>query len=233
MTASSIASTLLTNVFVVFSLVSLIACVAPTTQTLQIDAESYDLSEGSYVIFPLDSSSAEDKKFAHCVEKSILRIGSTESNLIRHNVFQDHLMPWFENTRMPKTVEELETALNRPLVRERIDSLSIRYLVYLSYNETYNEEIPALFCGGGYGGAGCLGLGSFERESNAAAIVWDLKSASRVSELRATATGTTTMAGIIIPFGFVALTEKDACRKMSTGLASYFAERSPGELPNQ
>ena len=199
------------------------SCASPTKKTLEVKSDPNTHIQGKYVVFPLDSSSEYDKRLTYCIEKNIFAMDLKESSLIHHRIFKDNLMPWFENDRLPKSVESLKVVLSKYLVRERLDSLNIRYLVYIAYKESFGDGIPALYCGAGYGAAGCLGLASFESESNVAAIVWDLKEVTKISEINATASGATIVAGYIIPFGFIAYTEEDACQKMSTGLTNYFS----------
>jgi len=110
--------------------------------------------------------------------------------------------------------------LERPLVRSRVHELGVRYLISISGATSYGEAKGLFTCGADEAGAGCLGIASWEKVSDISAIIWDLHRTKELEKAAVSATGRTTLVGIIVPIPFFRSTKKKACRLMAKELVT-------------
>ena len=64
-----------------------------------------------------------------------------------------------------------------PGVAERLAEIGVRYVVWLDGNTKKTDGGGSVACAAGPGGAGCIGIGWWEKHSDYVASVWDLQSA--------------------------------------------------------
>ncbi len=148
------------------------------------------------------TKSSQEVDVIDCVIRSIGQTNPSVRTLPK-DVFREKLFPWFEPSIAPDKAEQMVSLLSRPLVRQKFNSLHIRYLVSI-IGGTINRETkrPLLYqfeCFGNFAGAGCFGLDAQERESNLTATVWDLKRAEILGVADSSATGTSFIAGFFLP----------------------------------
>jgi hypothetical protein len=153
--------------------------------------------------------------FAKCVEKTILK-NRPDQLFVDDRTFKDALFPWFETNTAPKTPADLPKLLARPLVKDKISELGVRYVIFIAGDTTGS---PADAHGlSDITFAGWWGLHWWDRETSLAAIVWDLKKAEEVCKVEATASGTTIMPAIIIPIPIMPMTETTTCEELGRQL---------------
>ena len=144
--------------------------------------------------------------------------------LMAGDEFNRKLFPWFEPSTAPDTPEEMASLLSRPLVRQKINALHIRYLVSITGGTTEYEAKEFLWgfdCGPGFPyGGGCSGLDTRERESNLTATVWDLQKAEIRGVAEASARGTSFLAGFVLPFWHIAKPDATACEILADKLVA-------------
>jgi len=86
--------------------------------------------------------------------------------------------------------------------------------------DTINDG--SMICGGGYAGAGCFGVLTWDKKARLAASVLDLKNSLREDNLNATASGMSWLAIVgIFPVGAPSDVLGVACRDLGTRLTSY------------
>jgi hypothetical protein len=144
--------------------------------------------------------------------------------LMAGDEFNRKLFPWFEPSIAPDTPEKMVSLLSRPLVREKINALHIRYLVSIT-GGTIDHGLKKYLGGArceaaGAFGYACIGLDRQERESNLAATVFDLQQAEIAGVAEASAEGTSWAAGVLLlPIWHTAQPDATACEILADKLA--------------
>jgi hypothetical protein len=77
----------------------------------------------------------------------------------------------------------------------------------------------------GPGGAGCIGFGTWDRESTYEASVWDLRQKETIARISASAEGTSYMPALIVPVPLIARVQSSACSALSDQLKTLFVAR--------
>jgi hypothetical protein len=113
---------------------------------------------------------------------------------------------------MPSDEGEYGSILARPAVQARLHELGVRYLVVVASRTWHANEHGGIFCGGGYGGGGCLGLATYEKLTSTQAQVWDLTKASIVTRLGSEASGQAVIPALLLPLPpYIPATRGAAC----------------------
>ncbi|MDX1403641.1 MAG: hypothetical protein R3192_03845 [Woeseiaceae bacterium] len=174
-----------------------------------IEAASPDLPRGgSIVIYP------ESDCLANALQTSI----SGKTVILETKTFRNQLFPWFEPAHVPKSAQDMGRLLARPGVREKIESLDARYFIEFYTDEEDRKLLPGIFCGAGYGGGGCLGIGSDKYADSVFVSVWDFASGEQNLAVDATATGRSYAVALGLPVAVWADTRNDACRAVARQL---------------
>ncbi|HWJ04837.1 MAG TPA: hypothetical protein VNS57_03480 [Steroidobacteraceae bacterium] len=137
--------------------------------------------------------------------------------------FTDALFPWFEPSTAPANAAGLRVLLQRPGVSERLQQIGVRYVVWLDGNTRKTNGGGSVACAAGPGGAGCFGVGWWEKESGYVASVWDMQSATEIGEVTADVTGTSVLIGAIAPIPIITPVRRKACDRLSEQLRSFLA----------
>jgi len=192
------------------------ACAAPTTSRTSGEIE-LDLASGEHiVVYPPFS----------CLTETLADKVVPPSIVMSTAEFQDAMYPWFEPATAPKDAASLEHLVDKPHVRAKLDDLNVRYLIGVtSANES--DGFPGIFCGAGYGGAGCLGIGWENDKTSLNAVIWDFREVREVSSSSVNTSGTSLYIGVLIPIIFIANTEEEACQKIADAIVDGL------ELPSQ
>ena len=191
------------------------ACPVPTTTEVEVVAETLHVTDEAIVLFPALRAAGlpSNAGFVRCLRTGLEKRVTPKPKIMETAAFQDAMFPWFEFEHAPRTARELNALLLQPLVRERIASLNVRYLISIA-GSTDADGFPGMLCG--YGG--CLGLAWEDRTSQLNAVVWDIMSGDQAGELSVTSSGTSVIPAFIIPFPFIAYTEWEACEALAANL---------------
>jgi hypothetical protein len=135
--------------------------------------------------------------------------------------FTDALFPWFEPSTAPANAQGLRVLLQRPGVTERLQEIGVRYIVWLDGNTRKTDGGGSVACAAGPGGAGCIGLGWWEKESGYVASVWDMQNATEIGSVSADVTGTSVLIGAIAPIPIITPVRRKACDQLSDQLRSF------------
>ena len=228
---------LVRGLFVLATFMLLAACAVPTKTEVAFEPGKAPLParhEG-IVLFPTYrvGHAYEDANFIRCLRREVAKQPQARAlRLVDAAAFQDALFPWFEPKVAPKTVEELKALLERGPVRERIQSLGVRYLVNV-VSATSTDGFPGMVCGAGYGGGGCLGVFTEDKTHRVNILIWDVVQGTTSGGLSTTTTGKSFGAALGIPILFLAYTEDDACRAMASELVRLLTGVSGQTTPGR
>jgi len=188
------------------------ACAVPTNSEVEVTAGSLHITNEAIILFPAarERNLLANTKFARCLRTKIEEKVTPRPKIMDTAAFRDATFPWFEFERAPRTVEEMNTLLSRPLVRQRIASLNVRYLISIAGDTESGIGFPGLLCG-----YGCFGLAWGHDTSRLSAVVWDIVRGDQAGTLLATTSGTSVAPAFIIPFFFIAYTQDDACEALA------------------
>lgn len=217
-------------------------CAAPTRTEVAFDPAPHSLqaTREAVVLFPAyveqangattangqpnrAQQGADEADFMRCLKKELEQNVSHQVKLVDAARFQDALFPWFEPTHAPSRVKELEALLARPVVRQRIASLGVRYLVNIA-GSAESDGFPGMICGAGYGGGGCLGLAWENKTQRVHAVIWDVVQGTQSGALSTTTSGRSVSIGYVIPIMFIANTERDACTALAAELGRLLVD---------
>ena len=197
------------------------ACSVPTQLNVSGQTESLQAlkQDEAVVLFPARRNQGymEQDGFYQCLDAKFGQQASASLKVMDAAAFQDAMFPWFEADRLPQTARDLDALITRPVVRQRIAALKVRYLVTIAA-VTESDGFPGILCGGGYGGAGCLGLMTQERTTRMSAVIWDIKLGELVGSVSAKSSGESFGLAFVVPLLFLARTEQDACEALADEL---------------
>lgn len=161
-----------------------------------------------------------EKSFTKCITNA-LSSGSKSVRLIPESEFKDQLYPWFEPRTAPVSVDELSALFAQPGVREQIEKTKVKYLAWIDGNTVTSDKGGSLTCALGPYGGGCFGMSYWEENASYIASIWDLESLSTAGEISADASGTSYMAGFIVPIPVIARPGNEACKVLAKQLKSF------------
>jgi len=135
--------------------------------------------------------------------------------------FTDALFPWFEPSTAPANAAGLRSLLRKPGVSERLNEIGVRYVVWLDGSTRKTDGGGSIACAAGPGGAGCIGLGWWEKESGYVASVWDLQNGTEIGQVTTDVTGTSVLIGAVAPIPIITPVRATACDRLSEQLRAF------------
>jgi hypothetical protein len=190
----------------------------------------------------LEGTGTEDK-FLDCLERELVgeaysagvanahragkkfesrsRLANKPFQIYADNQFVDALYPWLEPSTAPANAQGFTAFLGRPGVAERVGSMGVRYIVWIDGVTQKTDGGGSIACAAGPGGAGCLGLGWWEKHSDYEATVWDLRDGVNVGSVTTDVKGTSVMIGAIAPIPLISPVQSTACDRLAGQLKSF------------
>jgi hypothetical protein len=165
-----------------------------------------------------------EESFTECIA-DVLGEGDNPIRVIGQSQFRDNLYPWFEPRTAPTSADELGRLFTEPGVKERIESVNIRYLAWIDGDTITVGKGGSMSCTISTFGGGCFGMSYWEEDASYEAAIWDLKTMTSTGQISADANGTSYLAGLIIPIPILARPGNAACK----GLANQLREFIVGE----
>jgi len=213
-------------------LANMLIIVLSACTTINVDhvriKETVALKEGDAMVVLGRHQTAEiqtEASLVSCIGSRLAR-GTGGVRIIPEAEFVDAFYPWFEARTAPLHPKKLRKVLNQPMVAEKIESLNIRYFVWVEGSTERTNAAGSMTCSIGPGGGGCFGFGSWEDTSNYETTIWDLATFSEVGRVSTEAVGTSYMPAFVIPIPLLAQVEGDACQGMGNQLVSFFTKDS-------
>lgn len=201
-------------------ILSLAGCVSSRIEQRRVAATGITSDEA---IVLLGRASYNDKQteesFTDCLANALSK-GKNPIRLIPQSQFMDDLYPWFEPRTAPTSADELGELFSQPGVRERITESNVRYLAWIDGDTITIDSGGSMSCTISTFGGGCFGMSYWEEDASYEASIWDLQSMTSTGQISAEATGTSYLAGLVIPIPILARPGNAACK----GLASQLRE---------
>jgi hypothetical protein len=148
--------------------------------------------------------------------------------------FTDALFPWFEPSTAPANANGLKTLLDRPGVSDRLSQIGVRYVVWLDGTTRKTDGGGSVACAAGPGGAGCIGIGWWEKHADYVASIWDLQSALEMGSVTTDVKGTSVLIGALAPIPIISPVRSTACNRLAEQLRSFLVgDDLQGGVPDQ
>jgi hypothetical protein len=135
--------------------------------------------------------------------------------------FVDALYPWLEPSTAPANAQGFTAFLSRPGVAQRVTQMGVRYIVWVDGVTQKTDGGGSIACAAGPGGAGCLGLGWWEKHSDYEATVWDLRDGVNAGTVTTDVKGTSVLIGAIAPIPLISPVQSTACDRLAGQLKSF------------
>jgi len=206
--------------------VSLSGCVSSRIEQSR-DATT-GIAEGEAMVL-LGRASYNEKQteesFTECIADA-LNQGSNPIRLIPQEQFKDDLYPWFEPRTAPTSADELGRLFAQPGVKNRIDDANVRYLAWIDGDTITIDSGGSMSCTISSFGGGCFGMSYWEEDASYEASIWDLQSMTSTGQISADATGTSYLAGVVVPIPILARPGNAACKGLATQLKAFITGES-------
>ncbi|WP_317933437.1 hypothetical protein [Halioxenophilus sp. WMMB6] len=155
----------------------------------------------------------------------VLASGSSGLTVVPEQKFVDALYPWFEPRTAPMHVGDLKRYLQSPEIASAMDTYKVRYIIWIDGNTETTDSSGSIGCSITVGGAGCFGFGTWEKESDYEAEVWDYQKLETEGQISADASGTSYMPAVIVPIPIIARVQTSACKGLGEQLKGFFANQ--------
>lgn len=144
--------------------------------------------------------------------------------IVPEKAFLDAVYPWFEPRTAPMRAKDLNFFLENEVVGKAINNFKIRYFVWVDGNTETTNSAGSIGCSISAGGAGCFGFGTWDKESDYEATVWDYHQGKQMGQISVDATGTSYMPAIVLPIPLIARVKGHTCDGLSQQLATFFVK---------
>lgn len=159
----------------------------------------------------------------------VLSDGPNGIRVIPEDTFVDHLYPWFEPRTAPMKVKDLNRLINRPELAQVLEDYDIHYFIWIDGNTETTSSAGSITCSIAAGGAGCLGFGTWDKESKYEASIWDKRKQTIIGKIRAGAEGTSFMPALVVPIPLIARVQNNACKEMGQQLRTFLKPQQAPE----
>ncbi len=205
------------------------ACTTVTIDEYQAK-QNIHINEGEHVVV-LGRRHANDYETEPDLIDCIGDILDDENEVIKvipERQFIDALYPWFEPRTAPLRVKDMNRLLARDEVAQAIQKFNIRYIIWVDGNTETTSSSGSIGCSIGAGGAGCFGFGTWDKESDYEAVVWDYQNLENLGQISADASGTSYMPAVVVPIPLIAQVQKNACKAMGLQLRNFLNPNNEG-----
>ena len=199
-------------------------CVTSSVQVLREGSTGIGGQDAVVVLGKSLQSAGHETEIEYigCVGRSLLRT-STPFHVIPQDEFKDMTFPWFEPRFAPREMREFSMHVDEPLLRQRIESLGVRYIIWVEGNTENTGRSGSMTCFASPTAAGCLGFMSWEKSSEYEASIWDVKNNATVGKISSQASGTSFMPAVIVPVPMIARVQANACSNMADQIGEFLA----------
>ena len=161
-----------------------------------------------------------EESFTDCLSDA-LSGGRTPIRLMSEAEFKDQLYPWFEPRTAPDSSDDLARLFAQPGVQQRIDENNVRYIAWIDGDTITTDRGGTFSCTVSTVGGGCFGVTYWEEDASYEAAIWDLQNLTTAGEISADASGTSYIAGLVLPIPIMARPGNAACKALALQLKEF------------
>ena len=170
----------------------------------------------------LPSTAETELDFIKCVAADLSK-NDKGLRVITADEFRDLVFPWFEPRVEPDQSAQLAGLLNQPRLAAQLDSIDLRYLVWVDGRTSRTSSAGSLGCAVGPGGGGCFGFLTWDNDASYEATVWDTQIGQTAGRISSDAEGTSYMPAFVVPLPIVARVKSNACKSLSKQIANFLS----------
>ena len=164
---------------------------------------------------------SSEQAFIDCVAEKTSK-GRDRIQVISEQAFLDAFYPWFEPSIAPDEVEDLADFAHNDKIQDRIETLGVRYIVWIDGTTTRINQNGSVQCAIATGGIpACFGFLSWRAESLYEAVIWDVEREISVGKLSAESKGMSFVPAVVIPIPFIARTQSSACTSLADQIKEF------------
>ncbi len=152
----------------------------------------------------------------------LVESGETDVEVIDEQAFLDDFYPWFEPRYAPMRAKDMRRFLKNQELIKALDEKNVRYIVWVDGNTETTDSAGSIGCSISAGGAGCFGFGTWDKESEYEAEIWDYQTRKELGQISVDAAGTSYMPALIVPIPIIARVQANACKGIGTQLRTFF-----------
>ncbi len=160
-----------------------------------------------------------EESFSDCIYGQLRGRGKS-INIVTEDEFKDAIFPWFEPRLAPSKAESVASLMDNPLISRRVAEMNVRYLVWIHGESEMLNKQGLMTCTLSPAGGGCLGVLSWDNNSNYEASIWDVREGESLGIISAEATGTSVVPALGLPIPMIARTKSASCRSLADQLKS-------------
>ena len=161
-----------------------------------------------------------EESFTDCLSDA-LSGGRTPIRLMSEAEFKDQLYPWLEPRTAPDSSDDLARLFAQPGVQQRIDENNVRYIAWIDGDTITTDRGGSFSCTVSTVGGGCFGVTYWEEDASYEAAIWDLQNLTTAGEISADASGTSYIAGLVLPIPIMARPGNAACKALALQLKEF------------
>lgn len=206
---------------------AVVLLVKPRLEGPGTEDEFLDCLERELVGTAVSASVAAAAKSGKTVEPRS-RLENRPFQIYADHPFVDALYPWLEPSTAPTGPKSFKAFLARPGVAERVGAMGVRYIVWVDGETNKTDGGGSIACTVSPGGAGCLGLGWWEKQSDYKATVWDLRNGISAGTVTTEVKGTSVIIGAIAPIPLIAPVQSTACDRLAGQLKAFLLGEDDG-----
>ncbi|AFU98134.1 hypothetical protein [Simiduia agarivorans] len=198
-----------------------IACTSVTVDEFKRGNANLDASDSVVILGRRHSSDYEtEPDLVQCIGEEIAS-GGSGIRVIPELEFVNRLYPWFEPRIAPMSVRSLNRVAQRDDVARVLRDYGVHYIIWIDGHTETTNSAGSIGCSVGPGGAGCFGFGTWDKESDYEATIWDFDTGKVVGKISADASGTSYMPAIVVPIPLIARVQAGACEGLGTQLRKF------------
>lgn len=167
-----------------------------------------------------------EPEFIDCIRSRL--VSSKNVEVLVESDFLDSLYPWFEPRTAPLKLKRLQRMMSEPLITEKLNSLGIRYMIWVDGNTETTDSGGSISCAVSPAGGGCFGFATWEKSSNYEATIWDIRQINERGRVMVGAKGESYLLAIGAPIPFIAQVQSEACKGIGNQLKSFFTADDGG-----
>jgi hypothetical protein len=182
----------------------------------------------------LEEADTLEAGLSECLQRA-LKEGGQAVTLVPPDEFRRVVFPDLDSTSAPRSVETLASILEEPHVRQKIDSLQLRYLITVREVTTSGSELVG-GAGGDMGGAFWVIGASQRKTTRLLARIIDIKNPKEPGEINTWA-HSSGFYGVfmILPIIVPTVTESPACKRFGREIVRFISgeteDKPAGDTP--
>lgn len=160
-----------------------------------------------------------EKSFSECLYSNLVSEGREDLNIISESEFKNAMFPWFESRLAPTRADGLNKLMKREAIAQRVEDLKVRYLIWIHGESQVLNKQGLMSCTLSPAGAGCVGVLSWDNNSDYEATIWDIQERKSLGVISSEATGTSVVPAVGVPIPLIARTKSASCKSLAKQLA--------------